>query len=159
MSQTGYPLINGREFSFASVTLQMFGLTFYPTAIDYEDGLTPGRVKKSGSAIPAGSTRGEWDGSASVEFTVGDSAELIAAAQVAGLGSWGLAVGSATVLYQESIDVNMDTLPAFRMMKAANSPGSGSDPSKVKFDLFLMKPILRGNSQAPVIADAPVILG
>ncbi len=149
----GYPLINGREKSFASITVTLSGTDYYPTAIDYDDSLTPGRVKKSGSAIPAGSTRGEWDGSASMEFTTDDADAIIT-----DLGdSYGLVVGNATIQYQEDASVVTHTLPAFRIMKAADSPGGGSDASKCKFDLFLMKPILRGAAQVAIINDAPTV--
>jgi len=150
---SGYPYVNGVEKSFASITATIDGDDYYPTAIDYEDSLTPGRVKKSGSAIPAGSTRGEWDGSASLEFTENDANTLIQ-----NLGdSWGLVTFSVQVKYEEMDSVVLHTLPAVRFMKAADSPGGGSDASKCKFDLFLMKPILRGSAQVAIINDAPTI--
>ncbi len=149
----GYPLINGNEHSFASVVVRAGGKKYYPTAVDYDDALEPGSVEKSGSAIPAGTTRGKWSGTASMEMTLVDGQAYIDA-----LGDqFGLAVQSAQIIYEEAVTgVVKHELPAFRVKHVTNMPGSGSDPAKMKFDLHLMKPILR-NGKA-IIADTPATI-
>lgn len=156
----GYPLINGQDYSFASITVKVGNTPFFPTAIDYNDSLTPGRVYKSGSAVPAGATRGQWDGASSLEFTVADFAAFqagLAVQQVAqAVAGIALVVFSVQVVYSEAgLGVITDTLPAVRLMTGTNTPGGGSDPSKVKVDLFLLKPILRNG--VPLISDAPQV--
>lgn len=138
-----YPNVNGFEYSFASIELQVNGRRYYGvTSINYDDSLTPGRVKGT-SSIPLGSTAGEWDGTASMEMNRRDAQELID-----DLGDgFGRVIFSIVVQYaDDGAEVITDQLPAVRISKATHSNSQGSDASKISFDLFVMRPILRNGS-------------
>lgn len=135
-----YPNVNGFEYSFASIEINIDGTRYYgATSITYDDSLTPGRAKGT-STLPVGSTAGEWDGSASIEFNRRDADALIA-----GLGNgFGRVVFPIVVQYAEDgMPVVTDELPRVRISKASHSNSTGSDASKVSFDLFLDAPIIR----------------
>lgn len=135
-----YPNVNGFEYSFASIELKIGAQRYFgATAINYDDGLQPGMATGT-STLPLGWTAGQWTGTASIEFNRRDGQAIIDALGD-GFGRVPLAV---TVQYaEEGMPVITDSLPLCRIQKVANGNNQGTDPSKMSFDLSLLKPILR----------------
>lgn len=134
------PNVNGFEYSYASIALKIGGQRYYgATSINYDDSLEPGMVEGT-STLPLGDTAGKWSGNSSIEFNRRDGQALIDS-----LGDgYGRVRFPITVQYaEEGMPVVTDELPICRIKKAGNSNSAGSDPSKMTFDLSLLKPILR----------------
>jgi hypothetical protein len=135
-----YPNVNGEEYSYASITLKLDGTRYYgATAINYDDGLTPGRSKGTGT-LPGGSTAGEWDGTSSIEFNLRDGQEIL---DDFGDGYGRVKFGVVVQFAEEGMPVITHELPKVRIQKVTNANSQGTDASKMTFELHLMAPILR----------------
>lgn len=145
-----YPNVNGCDYSFASVEFKINNRRYYGvTSINYDDSLTPGRVKGA-STLPLGSTAGDWDGSGSCEMNRQD-----AQAMIDDLGNgYGRVIFQVVIQYAEDgMPTITDELPAVRISKAGNSNSQGSDASKMSFDLFLLSPIKRNGKAIEAAMD------
>ena len=92
------------------------------------------------STLPLGFTAGKWSGNASVEFNRRDGQAI--------LDDFG--DGYGRVMFQivnqyaeDGMPVITDDLPVCRIKKVTNSNASGSDASKMTFELALLSPIRR----------------
>lgn len=135
-----YPNINGLEYSYSSIVLNVDGQQYLGvTSINYNDKLSPA-YSRGTSPVPLGGTAGEWEGGGDIEFNKTDAQALIDA-----LGDgWGRRTIQITIQYaDDGMDVITDDLPAVRLISADSSNSAGSDPSKTKFGLWLLKPIKR----------------
>jgi len=135
-----YPNVNGEEYSFASVILKIDGARYYgATAINYDDGLTPGRTRGT-SPLPLGGTAGEWDGTSSIEFNLRDGQEIL---DDFGDGYGRVKFGITVQFAEEGMEVITHELPTCRIQKVTNSNAQGTDGSKMTFELFLLEPVKR----------------
>jgi hypothetical protein len=146
------PSVNteGFEFSFASITLLTpGGRKFGAVSINYDDGLDPG-MSDGTSTMPTGWTAGKWSGNASIEFNRRDGQELLAE-----LGNgYGRVSFQVQVQYAEDgTDVITDELPICRIKKVTNPNQAGTDPSKMNFELALLKPVIRDGLAIEVAND------
>jgi hypothetical protein len=135
-----YPNTEGFEYSFSSIILKARGKRYYgATNISYDDGLEPGVVEGT-STLPLGETAGKWSGNGSLEMNRRDGQALID-----DLGDgYGRVRFSITVQYaEEGMPVITDELPSVRIKKVTNNNSAGTDPSKMTFELSLLKPIKR----------------
>ena len=145
-----YPLVQEREFSFASITLKVDGNEYLGAdAINYDDGLTPSRTYGTRSVAPQGATAGQWEGSGNITFKLADARAL---RDALGTG-WGLVAVTITVQFSEdgADAVHTHTIVA-RLVKVSMSNSAGSDATKETFDLFVLQPIDRdGKTIVPAI--------
>jgi hypothetical protein len=132
------PLVNGNEYSFASIELNIKGTLFTAVkSIQYDGGLEPGKVYGTG-VIALAHTRGTYEASASIEVYRGDFEKLTA---LLGDG-FGEVTFEITVVYAEKNRPTItDRLPAVRIMKPAMDNSQGSDALTVKLDLTVLDQI------------------
>jgi hypothetical protein len=138
-----YPLINGFEYSFASIELELTGNGFMIPfngfkAINYNDKLT--RSKLYGNSVnPQGRTRGQVVSSGSIEFYRRQWAT--ACDVLSGYGVWGISERSWTmvIVYGElGITPTTDILEGVSIINPDSSNGEGTDAAVVKCELDLM---------------------
>jgi hypothetical protein len=135
-----YPNTEGFEYSFSSIILKARGKRYYgATNISYDDGLEPGMVEGT-STLPLGETAGKWSGNGSIEMNRRDGQALLD-----DLGDgYGRVRFSITNQYaEEGMPVITDELTSVRIKKVTNNNSAGTDPSKMTFELSLLKPVKR----------------
>jgi hypothetical protein len=143
-----YPLINGFEYSFASIEVELIGNQGVRLplpgikAINYNDKLA--RAKVFGNSVaPQGRTRGQVTPSGSIEFY---RRQWESACNVlSNYGAWGISERAWTiiVLYGEmGITPTRDVLEGVSVINPDASNGEGTDASVIKCELDIMKPIL-----------------
>lgn len=135
-----YPNTEGFEYSFSSIILKARGKRYYgATSISYDDGLEPGMVPGT-STLPLGDTAGTWSGAASIEFNRRDGQAII---DDLGDGFGRVRFQITNQYAEDGMPTITDELPSVRIKKVSNSNAAGSDPSKMTFELALLKPIKR----------------
>lgn len=141
-----YPLILGHRHSWSSIEIGIGpsgNVVRGVSSIDYGDGLTPGKMRGTGPNV-VGRTRGEYDGDAELEMYRLEWENLKSQLGQNGVG-FGEASFSITVQYAESGQpVVTDTLEGCRITKVRTGGAEGSDPTKVKLSIDLMRILHNG---------------
>lgn len=135
-----YPNTEGFEYSFSSMIVKARGKRYYGvTSLTYDDGLEPGMVEGT-STMPLGETAGKWSGSASMEMNRRDGQALLD-----DLGDrFGRVRFSIINQYAEDgMPTITDELPSVRIKKVTNNNAAGTDPSKMTFELSMLKAVRR----------------
>jgi len=131
--------INGNEYGWSSVevTAPGAGILDGVTAIDYNDKLEPALTRGT-SAIPRGTTRGQWSGAGSIEMLRLDYDRWIAVLGP-GFAEQDLVVNVS--YFEALLGVRMDTIIC-RLSESAVTLSDSADGAKVKVTLFVTQPIL-----------------
>lgn len=139
-----YPLVNGHRYSFVSIEFGANGAIMRGvSSIDYGDELTPGKMRGTGPNV-IGRTRGEYDGDGEVEMYRLEWENLKSTLGVAGVG-FGETAWPITVTYGETGQpVVTDTLEGCRITKVRTGGQEGSDPTKVKLTIDLLRILHNG---------------
>lgn len=135
------PNVNGFEYSFASIELRVRGKRYYgATSISTADSLEPG-YSEGTQTTPTGWTAGKWTpGSNSIEFGLHDGQQLL---DDLGDGYGRISFQVLVQYAEEGMPVVTVELPVCRIKSVDNGATAGGDPTKIKFDLALLKPIKR----------------
>lgn len=148
-----YPLINGYEYSYASVEMNISGIgVFAPLpsvkSISYKEALTSATIYGN-SPFPQGRTRGQIKGTGSIEFYRRQWDAV--AAILSGGGLWGFSEKSyvINVSYAEAgAPMIMDVLQQVRFHSPDLTNSEGTEALTVKCELDILKPILWSGASA-----------
>lgn len=156
-----YPQVNGFKTSFCSIEMRINGGLQLPgiKAISYKEALSFGKVYGNSSS-KQGRTRGQLDGTGSIEVYQDQWYALLDTVTLG--GARGLSEGSdaITITYSEGMGIAMlatkcDVLPGVRFHSPDFSGSEGTDALTVKLEFDILGPIVWAGHGAPRFSLLP----
>jgi hypothetical protein len=139
-----YPLINGHRYSYSSIEFGQNGVTIRGiSSIDYGDELTPGKIRGTGPN-PIGRTRGEYDGDAEIEMYRLEWENFRQSLGNNGVGFMETAFQIGCTYGEANQPVVTDTMEGCRVAKVRTGGQEGTDATKVKLTINLMRILHNG---------------
>lgn len=131
-----YPLVNGKRYSFASVTFSLGNISIFGvTDISYSHSLEPGEVRGAHPQV-LGYTRGEYSCEASVTFLKEEWDEAVKQLDNS-VGLLEVIVPVVTITYaDQGAPTVTDKLMNCRIQSIEVSTSTGSDPVEVVVSLM-----------------------